>query len=90
VLTAFQWADICRKGRDQPGDLLVRAQKIEELLCRLYGSRCCLLSCVHTVTASLWPRDRGATPPVQCFAEAKNLTVIAEFVEAETGKAPMP
>ena len=56
------------------------------MVCPLYGSRCCLLSCLHTATAALWARDRGAAGRRPALRQAENLKIIAEFVEAETGK----
>src|SRR3954462_15350634 len=40
---------------------IVDSSKGQTVVCTLYGSRCCLLSCLHTATAALWARDRSAT-----------------------------
>src|SRR4051794_14496092 len=40
--------------------LIERSYKGQTVVCTLYGSRCCLLSCLYSATAALWPRDRGA------------------------------
>lgn len=56
------------------------------MVCHSYGSRCCLLSCLYSATAALWARNRGATRDGRPFAEAEQITIIAEYVETETGK----
>jgi hypothetical protein len=60
--------------------------KLQTVVCRLYGSRCRLLPCLYSATAPLWPRHRSPARRGTRFAEAEKLTIIAEYVEAETGK----
>src|SRR3982751_3085577 len=40
---------------------IVDSYKGQTVVCTLYGPGCCLLSCLHTATAALWARYRGAT-----------------------------
>jgi DNA invertase Pin-like site-specific DNA recombinase len=63
-----------------------RSYKSQTVVCPLYGSRCCLLSCLHKATAPLWPGIEAQRAAVTRFAETEGLTIIGEFVEAETGK----
>jgi DNA invertase Pin-like site-specific DNA recombinase len=53
---------------------------------RIVWKRDCLLAGLNAEAAALWPRNRGPRATIARFAEAEGLTIIAEFVEAETGK----
>jgi DNA invertase Pin-like site-specific DNA recombinase len=52
----------------------------------LYEQCSCLFSGVHTATASLRAWDRGATGSRYSLRRSRGITIIEEFVEAETGK----
>lgn len=56
------------------------------MVCPLHGSRCCLSSCLHTATAPLRLGIEAQRAAVKRFAETENIRIIAEHVEAETGK----
>ena len=52
----------------------------------MYGTRCCLLSCLHRQQQRSGLGIEAQRAAVARFAEAEGITIIAEFVEAETGK----
>jgi DNA invertase Pin-like site-specific DNA recombinase len=60
--------------------------KGQTVVCPLYGSRCCLLPCLHKATAGSGLGIEAQRATVARFAEAEQITIIAEYVEAETGK----
>ena len=66
--------------------LIVRSYKRQTVVCRLYGTRCCLLrvSTQRQQRSGLGIEAQRAA--IARFAEAEGLTIIAEYVEAETGK----
>ena len=51
---------LCDKENSNIIAQIVDSYKVQTVVCRLYGMRCCLLSCLYKATAALWPRDRGA------------------------------
>jgi len=60
---------LCNNENSNDIAQIVDSYKGQTVVCPLYGTRCCLLSCLYSA-----------------FAEAESIQIIAEYVEAETGK----
>ena len=66
---------------------LLRSYKRQTVVCCLYGKRDCLLAGLDATAAALWPRHRGATRRRRPLCRSRRpRAIIAEYVEAETGK----